>query len=183
VHRLLVSVLTKISSVKVPFSAIRNYRQQPVLCDERRHKGRGFTVVELIVAMTILMILTAAAVPVVRVTIQRNKERDLRRALWEMRDSIDRYKDAADRGAFQVKVDSQGYPPDLETLVKGVDSNGKKMRFLRRIPVDPMTGKTEWGLHSMQDDVDSDSWGGQNVFDVYTKSEATALDGTKYKTW
>jgi len=149
----------------------------------RVSRKHGFTVVELIVAMTILMILTAAAVPVVRVTIQRNKERDLRHALWEMRDAIDRYKDAADRGGFQVKVDSQGYPPDIETLVKGVDSNGKKMRFLRRIPVDPMTGKTEWGQRSMQDEPDSDSWGGQNVFDVYTKSEGTALDGTKYKTW
>ena len=149
----------------------------------RTDRRRGFTVIELIVAMTILMILTAAAVPIVRVTIQRNKERDLRHALWEMRDGIDRYKDAADRGAFQVKVDSQGYPPDLETLVKGVDSNGKKMRFLRRIPVDPMTGKTEWGLRSMQDDPESDSWGGQSVFDVYTKSEGTALDGSKYKTW
>ena len=149
----------------------------------RRVANGGFTVVELIVAMTILMILTAAAVPVVRVTIERNKERELRRDLWEMRDAIDRYKDAADRGAFQVKLDSQGYPPDLETLVKGVDSNGKKLRFLRHIPVDPMTGKTEWGLRSMQDDVDSDSWGGQNVFDVYTKSDGTGLDGTKYKTW
>src|SRR5271165_1574810 len=138
--------------MKVLFSATRNHRQRPVLCDARRHNGRGFTVVELIVAMSILMILTAAAVPVVRVTIQRNKERDLRRALWEMRDSIDRYKDAADRGAFQVKVDSQGYPPDLDTLVKGVDSNGKKLRFLRRIPIDPMTATTEWGLRSMQDD-------------------------------
>ena len=138
---------------------------------------------ELIVAMTILMILTAVAMPVVRVTIQRGKERELRRDLWEMRDAIDRYKDAADRGAFQVKLDSQGYPPDLETLVKGVDSNGKKLRFLRRIPVDPMTGKTEWGLRSMQDDPDSDSWGGQSVFDVYTKSDGTALDGTKYKKW
>ena len=106
--------------------------------------------VELIVAMTILMILTAAAMPVVRVTIQRSKERELRRDLWEMRDAIDRYKDAADRGAFQVKLDSQGYPPDLETLVKGVDSNGKKLRFLRRIPVDPMTGKDRVGpaLHA-----------------------------------
>jgi len=149
----------------------------------RKRARSGFTVVELIVAMTILMILTAAAVPVVRVTITRNKERELRRDLWEMRDAIDRYKDAADRGAFQVKLDSQGYPPDLDTLVKGVDSNGKKLRFLRRIPVDPMTGKTEWGLRSMQDDPDSDSWGGQSVFDVYTKSEGTGLDGTKYKTW
>jgi general secretion pathway protein G len=149
----------------------------------RRSRENGFTVVELIVAMTILMILTATAVPVVRVTIQRSKERELRRDLWEMRDAIDRYKDAADRGAFQVKVDSQGYPPDLDTLVKGVDSNGKKLRFLRRIPVDPMTGTDEWGLRSMQDDPDSDSWGGQNVFDVYTKSSGTGLDGTKYKTW
>ena len=173
----------KISSVKFPFPAIRHSRPRALASEKRGRSTRGFTVIELIVAMTILMILTAAAVPVVRVTIQRNKERDLRHALWEMRDAIDRYKDAADRGAFQVKVDSQGYPPDLDTLVKGVDSNGKKIRFLRRIPEDPMTGKTEWGLRSMQDDVDSDSWGGQNVFDVYTKSEGTALDGTKYKTW
>src|SRR3974390_434425 len=146
-------------------------------------ESRGFTVVELIVAMTILMILTAAAVPVVRVTIQRNKERELRRDLWGMRGGIDRDKDAADRGAFQIKLDSQGYPPDLDTLVKGVDSNGKKLRFLRRIPVDPMTGTTEWGMRSMQDDADSDSWGGQSVFDVYNKSDGTALDGTKDKTW
>ncbi len=146
-------------------------------------RKNGFTFIELIVAMTILMILTAAAVPVVRVGIQRNKERELRRDLWEMRDAIDRYKDAADRGAFQVKADSNGYPPDLDTLVKGVDSNGKKIRFLRHIPVDPMTGKTEWGLRSMQDEPDSDSWGGQDVFDVYTKSEGTALDNTKYKNW
>ena len=129
------------------------------------------------------MILTAVATPIVRVSIQRAQERELRRDLWQLRDAIDRYKDAADRGAFQTKVDSQGYPPDLETLVKGVDANGKKIRFLRRIPVDPMTGKDEWGLRSMQDDPDSDSWGGQSVFDVYTKSEGTGLDGTKYKTW
>jgi len=103
--------------------------------------------------------------------------------LWEMRDAIDRYKDAADRGGFQIKVDSQGYPPDLETLVKGVDVQGKKIRFLRKIPIDPMSGNTEWGLRSMQDDPDSDSWGGQSVFDVYTKSQGTGLDGTKYKDW
>ncbi|MGA3315178.1 MAG: type II secretion system protein [Candidatus Korobacteraceae bacterium] len=149
----------------------------------RAVRRNGFTLVELIVAMTILMVLTAVATPVLRVALQRNKERELRRDLWEMRDAIDRYKDAADRGAFQTKLDSQGYPPDLDTLVKGVDSNGKKIRFLRRIPVDPMTGKDEWGLRSMQDDPDSDSWGGQSVFDVYTKSEGTGLDGTKYKTW
>jgi general secretion pathway protein G len=154
-----------------------------VSASRRTTRKNGFTLAELIVAMTIMMILTAVAMPVVRVTIQRGKERELRRDLWEMRDAIDRYKDAADRGAFQIKLDSQGYPPDLETLVKGVNSNGKKLRFLRRIPVDPMTGTTEWGLRSMQDDPDSDSWGGQSVFDVYTKSEGTGLDGTKYKTW
>ena len=161
----------------------RHSHAQPSWSRLRRARLRGFTMVELLVAMTILMILTATAAPVVRTVIQRNKERELRRDLWQMRDAIDRYKDAADRGAFQVKVDSQGYPPDLETLVKGVDANGKKMRFLRHIPVDPMTGKDEWGLRSVQDDIDSDSWGGQNVFDVYTKSDGAGLDGTKYKTW
>jgi general secretion pathway protein G len=170
-------------SVETALRDMPGTTQNDLLKTASQPRRRGFTVVELIVAMTILMILTAAAVPIVRVTIQRNKERELRHALWEMRDGIDRYKDAADRAAFQVKVDSQGYPPDLETLVKGVDSNGKKLRFLRRIPVDPMTGKTEWGMRSMQDEADSDSWGGQNVFDVYTKSEGTALDGSKYKTW
>ena len=133
--------------------------------------------VELLVAMTILMILTATAAPIVKISIQRARERELRRDLWEMRDAIDRYKDAADRGAFQTKVDSQGYPPDLDTLVKGVDSNGKKMRFLRRVPIDPMTGKDEWGMRAMKDDIDSDSWSGDSVFDVYSKSEGTGLDG------
>jgi len=152
--------------------------------DVRRAKGsRGFTIIELIVATALLVILTSLAIPLARVTIKREKERDLRRALWQMRDAIDRYKDAADRGAFQTKVDSQGYPPDLDTLVKGVDVQGKKVRFLRRIPEDPMTGGTDWGLRSMQDDPDSDSWGGQSVFDVYTKSEGIGLDGTPYKTW
>ena len=121
--------------------------------------------------------------PIVRVRAKRDKEIELRRDLWEMRDAIDRYKDAADRGAFQTKVDSLGYPPDMQTLVDGVDVQGKKLRFLRRIPVDPMTGNTEWGMRSNQDDPDSTSWGGQNVFDVFTKSEGTALDGTKYNTW
>ncbi len=144
---------------------------------------RGFTLLELIVATAILVVLSSMAVPLARLTIQREKERMLRTDLWEMRDAIDRYKDAADRGGFQIKVDSQGYPPDLETLVKGVDVQGKKVRFLRKIPVDPMTGNTEWGLRSMQDDPDSDSWGGQSVFDVYTKSQGSGLDGTKYKDW
>ncbi len=144
---------------------------------------RGFTLLELIIATTILVVLSTMAIPLARLTIQREKERRLRFDIWEMRDAIDRYKDAADRGGFRTKVDSQNYPPDLETLVKGEDVQGKKVRFLRKIPIDPMTGNTEWGLRSMQDDPDSDSWGGQSVFDVYTKSQGTALDGTKYKDW
>ena len=144
----------------------------------------GFTLLELIVATTILSILTLTALPLARVTVQRQKEKELRRALWEMRDAIDLYKDQADRGAFQIKVDSFGYPPALETLYKGVEAQGgKKIRFLRSIPLDPMTKSKEWGLRSMQDDPDSDSWGGQNVFDIYTKSEGTGVDGTKYKDW
>ena len=156
----------------------------------RSHHGRnakpprGFTLLELIVAATILSLLTMMALPLARVTIQREREKQLHRALWEMRDAIDRYKEAADRQMFQIKLDSQGYPPDLEELVKGVEiQGGKKVRFLRSIPIDPMTKNKEWGLRSMQDDPDSDSWGGQAVFDVYTKSEGTALDGTKYKDW
>jgi general secretion pathway protein G len=146
--------------------------------------AKGFTLLELIVAATILTILTLLALPLARVTIQRERERQLRAALWEMRDAIDRYKDATDRNVVQTKVDTQGYPPDLDTLVKGVEAQGgKKIRFLRSIPVDPMTKSKEWGLRSMQDDPDSDSWGGQSVFDVYSKSEGTALDGTKYKDW
>ncbi len=148
-----------------------------------RKNSRGLTLVELIIAIAILMILTGAAIPMVRVTIKREKERELRRDLWEMRDAIDRYKDAADRGLFQTKLGSDGYPPDLETLVKGIDISGKKVRFLRKIPVDPMTNQAEWGMRSEQDDPDSESYGGQGVFDVYSKSEGTALDGTKYKTW
>ena len=139
--------------------------------------------VELIVAIAVIAILAGAAIPLARNVIKRQKERELRRDLWEMRDAIDRYKDAADRGAFQQKVGTEGYPPDLDTLVKGVDVNGKKIKFLRRIPVDPMTNDTDWGLRSMQDDPDSTSWGGQNVFDVYSKSTGSGLDGTKYAEW
>jgi general secretion pathway protein G len=148
-----------------------------------RIRQHGFTLIELIVAAAILVILTSLAVPMARVTIKRTKERELRAALWEMRDAIDRYKDAADRSAFQTKVGSEGYPPDLDTLVNGVDVGTKKLKFLRRIPVDPMTGSKEWGMRSMQDDPDSDSWDGNNIFDVHTKSTDTALDGTKYKDW
>jgi general secretion pathway protein G len=143
----------------------------------------GLTLIELIIAFTIIGLLAGAAVPIVRTRVKREKEIELRRDLWEMRDAIDRYKDAADRGAFQTKVDSLGYPPDLQTLVDGVDVQGKKLRFLRRIPVDPMTANADWGERSNQDDPDSTSWGGQNVFDVFTKSDGTALDGTKYNTW
>jgi general secretion pathway protein G len=150
---------------------------------DSRRPTSGITLIELIVAITILAIIVGAALPIARITIKREKERELRRALWEMRDAIDRYKDAADKGAFQIKVGSEGYPPDLETMVEGVDVQGKKVRFLRRIPKDPMTGKTEWNLRSLQDDPATTSWGGQNVFDVSSKSEGTALDGTKYKDW
>src|SRR3954451_15032821 len=129
----------------------------------RRNRERGLTLVELIVAIAIMAILATAALPLARLTVRREKERELRRDLWEMRDAIDRYKDAADRGLFQTKLGSEGYPPDLDTLVQGVDINGKKVRFLRRIPVDPMTSKNEWGMRSMQDDPDSSSWGGQSV--------------------
>jgi general secretion pathway protein G len=149
----------------------------------RRSGSGGFTLIELIVATAILVILTGLAIPMARVAIKREREHELRHALWEMRDAIDRFKDAADRGAFQIKVGTEGYPPDLDTLVNGVDVAGKKMRFLRKVPTDPMTGSTDWGLRSMQDDPDSDSWGGQNVFDVHTKSQGEALDGTKYKDW
>jgi len=143
----------------------------------------GLTLVELIVTVAILALLAGAAVPVARFQVKREKERELRRDLWEMRDAIDHYKDAADRGAFQTKLESQNYPPDLETLVTGVDVQGKKVRFLRHIPVDPMTGNADWGMRSMQDDPTSDSFSGQSVFDVYSKSTGTALDGTKYSDW
>jgi general secretion pathway protein G len=144
---------------------------------------RGLTLIELIVTVAILSILAGAAVPVTMFTVKRNNERELHRDLWEIRDAIDHYKDAADMHAFQTKVDSQNYPPDLETLVNGVEVQSKKVKFLRRIPIDPMTGKAEWGLRSMQDDPDSNSYSGQSVFDVYSKSDGTALDGTKYSTW
>ena len=149
----------------------------------RRRSERGLTLVELIVTVFILTILSTAALPLVRFQVKRQRERELRFDLWEMRDAIDKYKDAADKGAFQTKVESQNYPPDLQTLVDGVDVQGKKLKFLRKIPIDPMTGNTDWGMRSMQDDPDSDSWGGQSVFDVYTKSTGTGLDGTKYSTW
>ncbi|MFZ0359642.1 MAG: type II secretion system protein [Terriglobales bacterium] len=143
---------------------------------------RGFTLIELIVATAIMMILVGAAFPLAVNAVKRERERELRYDLWMIRDAVDRYKAAADMNAFVTKLGSEGYPPDLDTLVNGVDVSGKKLKFLRRIPLDPMT-KQEWGMRSMQDDKDSTSWGGQGVFDVYTKSDQTALDGTKYKDW
>ena len=146
----------------------------------------GMTLLELIIACSILLILSSAALPIAKYTVIRKKEAELRTDLREMRDAIDRYKDTADRNQIRVEIGSEGYPPDLETLVKGVQlgaSSDRKIRFLRRIPVDPMTGRAEWGLRAVQDDPDSTSWGGKNVFDVYSKSTAMALDGTKYSDW
>ena len=152
--------------------------------DEASRNGeRGLTLVELIVTITILSIFAGAVMPMARFQAKRLNERILRYDLWTMRDAIDRYKDAADRGAFQIKLGSEGYPPDLETLAKGIDVQSKKIRFLRKIPIDPMTKSTDWGLRSLQDSPDSTSWGGQNVFDVYSKSLDTALDGSKYQDW
>jgi general secretion pathway protein G len=150
----------------------------------RKSSQSGLTLIELIVAASILVILASAALPVVRFTIVRAKETELHRALREMRDAIDHYKDYADRNLIRVEVGSENYPPDLETLVKGVQIGpDRKMRFLRRIPVDPMTGRAEWNVQAVQDDPDSTSSSGNNVFDVHSKSQATALDGTRYADW
>jgi general secretion pathway protein G len=151
---------------------------------------RGFTFIELLVVTSILIILASAIMPLTRVTLQREREGELRRALREMRTAIDRYKDAVDTGqigATDVKAGSEGYPAELETLVEGVskanDASGIKLKFLRRVPMDPMTHSTEWGMRSYQVKPDSSSWGGQNVYDVFSKAEGTALDGTKYREW
>ena len=154
--------------------------------DASRLKQQGLTLIELIVAFTILLILATAALPLARVKIKRDHELDLHRSLREMRTAIDRYKDAADRGLIQVKLGTEGYPPDLQTLVDGVQLAGapeRRVRFLRRIPVDPMTGQTDWSLRCVQDPPDSQSWCGQDVFDVYSRSQGTALDGTRYGDW
>jgi general secretion pathway protein G len=188
------------------------HRRTPRQCDKKGTTA-GLTLIELIVTIGILLVLSTAAIPVARMTIQRQREVELHRDLREMRDAIDRYKDAADKNLIRTEVGSQGYPPDLDTLVNGVDiavggnvggisaaalaaasQNGgsiataasdlpTKVRFLRRVPVDPMTGKSDWGLRSIQDDPDSHSWGGHNVFDVYTQSQGTGIDGTKYEDW
>jgi general secretion pathway protein G len=156
----------------------------------RAKATRGYTFVELLVVTTIILILASAVQPLAKVAVQRQKETELRRVLREMRDAIDKFKDAADAQmipATELKPNSEGYPPDLETLVEGVsvanDATGRKLRFLRRIPVDPMTGTAEWGMRSYQDKPDATHWGGQNVYDVFTTADGTALDGTKYKDW
>lgn len=150
----------------------------------------GYTFVELIVVATMVMILASAILPLAKVTAQRTREAELRRSLREMRTAIDKYKDAADLGqigSLDLKVGSENYPPDLQTLVDGVtaanDATGRKLKFLRRIPFDPMTRGSDWGLRSYQDKPDATSWGGQNVFDVHTTFDGTALDGTKYRDW
>jgi general secretion pathway protein G len=153
-------------------------------------REHGYSFVELLVVTAVMFILASAVMPLVQVTAQRQREVELRAALRQMRTAIDRFKDAVDQGRIastELKPGSEGYPPDLETLVEGVsmqnDQSGVKLKFLRRIPIDPMTNSTEWGMRSYQDRPDSTSWGGQSVFDVYTKSGATAIDGTKYKDW
>jgi len=151
---------------------------------------RGYTFIELLVVSAIVMLLASAIMPLARVTATRQREAELRQALREMRTAIDRYKDAADAqqiASLEIKVGSEGYPADLQVLVDGVaiqnDATGRKLKFLRRIPVDPMTHSTDWGKRSYQDNPDARRWGGQNVFDVYSQFEGTALDGTKYRDW
>jgi general secretion pathway protein G len=151
---------------------------------------KGFSFVELLIVTTIVLILASAVQPLAKVTITRQKEAELRRVLREMRTAIDKFKDAADAQLIpptELRAGSEGYPPDLDTLVEGVsvvnDATGRKLKFLRRVPKDPMTGENEWGLRSYQDRPDATTWGGQNVFDVYSLSSGTALDGTKYRDW
>ena len=156
----------------------------------RLRSSRGYSFVELLVVSAMLLVLASAVLPLSQVTMQRQREAELRRSLREMRTAIDRYKDAVDLGMIggtDVRAESEGYPPDLETLVEGVevtnDATGRKLRFLRRIPFDPITKSQEWGLRAYQDDPDSTSWSGDNVYDVYTRSRASALDGTHYNEW
>ena len=147
---------------------------------------RGFSLVELMVVVALLSIMAATVIPVAKISVKRAKEIELRRNLRIIRKAIDRYKEMADNHLIAVKFGTEGYPPDLECLVEGVElvnQPGKKMKFLRRIPYDPMTNSTEWGLRSYQDDPDSESWGGENVFDVYSQSREKALNDTWYKDW
>ncbi|OGD17690.1 MAG: general secretion pathway protein GspG [Candidatus Aminicenantes bacterium RBG_13_59_9] len=171
-----------------------------------RQRKKGFTLVEMLVTLTILAILAAAVLPLAKTAVKREKEIELRRNLRIIREALDAYKKLADEKKIELEEEQEGYPPDLETLVKGVEvkaqqsepqlgggldrkpaqtteAEEKVIKFLRRIPLDPMTGSTDWGLRSYQDEPDSDDWGGENIYDVYSKSPGTALDGTKYKDW
>ena len=147
---------------------------------------RGYSLVELSVVVALLLILAAMTVPVVRFNVQRQKELELKEALRQVRNAIDDYKRLSDQGLIPIEVDTEGYPKELDKLVEGVELVGqvkKKRKFLRKVPIDPMTGEAEWGLRSVQDEPDSTSWGRQNVYDIYSLSTGTALDGTKYKDW
>jgi len=160
-----------------------------------RRSARGMTLLELIIACSILIILASAAVPIARYSMVRAKERELRNDLRDMKDAVDRYKELADRHQIKAEIGSLGYPPSLEALVKGVSlgpgvsaspgsgGEGSRIRFLRKIPVDPMTGQADWGLRCVTDAPDATIWCGKTVFDVYSKSQGTALDGTKYSDW
>ena len=150
----------------------------------------GFTFLELVIVTAILMILASTIMPMAQVTAQRRREVELRRSLREIRTAIDKFKDAVDQGQIpttELEPGNEGYPPDLETLVNGVsaanDATGRKLKFLRKIPIDPMTNSTDWGKRAYQDRPDSQSWGGKNVFDVYSTYKGTGLDGTKYQDW
>lgn len=149
----------------------------------RTNNDHGLTLVELIVSVSIVAILAGGILPVARFVVKREKERELRSNLQMIRTAIDKYKEAGEKGGFIVKKDTFGYPDDLDQLSGSVDVAGEKVKFLREIPIDPMTGNKEWGMRSMQDDPESTSWGGENVWSVYSKSTGTALNGTKYSDW
>ena len=166
------------------FTRVRSLARRPAT------EAGGYSFVELLVVVSILFVLASAAMPLAQVASQRQREIELRRDLREMRTAIDKFKDAVDQGLIpstEITPGSEGYPEKLEKLVEGVnaagDASGRKLKYLRRIPIDPMTGKAEWGMRAYQDKPDTSSWGGQNVFDVYSKSEGKALDGTKYRDW
>ena len=152
----------------------------------KRQSEAGLTLIELVIACAILIVLSTAALPLTRVTIIRGRELQLRAALKDIRDGIDRYKEYADQNKIQVQAGTEGYPPDLQTLVDGVPLNGtkdKRIHFLRAIPIDPMTRNKDWGMRSVQDDPTTTEWGGTDVFDVFSRSTGTALDGSKYSDW
>jgi len=185
-----VLVLKVLELLKVPVLNVHVLKVRVRTASTLSTAELGFTFVELLVVTTIMLIIAAAVMPLARVTVQREKEAVLRRELREIRTAIDKFKDAADAGLIapmDLKAGSEGYPPDLDTLVEGVsvnnDQTGRKLKFLRRVPIDPMTNSNEWGRRSYGDKPDSTSWGGGNVFDVYTKSDGKGLDGTKYKDW